>query len=70
MTWQPTIRRTARPSSVRLHDDVGADRRRSGALVGVARADDDAHTRHVAAQPGDRGQPHRARAEHRDDRLP
>ncbi len=38
-------------------------------LVGVAGADDHGRLRHVADEPGDRGEAHRAGAEHRDDRL-
>ena len=48
---------------------VGSERAGRALLVLVAGADDDAGLRDVAHEPGDGGQPHRAGAEHGDDRC-
>ena len=53
----------------RSDDGVGTELLGEHALVRVAGADDDPHVGQVAAEPGDRGQAHRAGAEHGDDRL-
>ena len=67
--WLPVMRPHGPGELVRLHDDVGAERRGERLLVRVAGADDDLHVGHVPAQAGDRGQTHRAGAEHGDDRT-
>ena len=68
-TWQPTIRRTARASSPGGTTSWAPSARASALLVRVAGADDDARVGHVADEPGDGGEAHRAGAEHGDDRL-
>ena len=51
------------------HDVVGAEPAGGALLVRVPGADDDAGVRHVAHETGDRGEAHRAGAEHGDDRF-
>ena len=57
-------RRTARWQPVGPDDDVGAVGLGQHLLMGVPGADDDLHVGDVAAQAGDRGEAHRAGAEH------
>ena len=59
-----------RPIQLRgLHHDVGTDRLGERDLMRIASTDNDSDTGDVAAEPGNRRQPHRSSTKHSHDRI-